>query len=223
MSSVFKCLVLDHDDTAVNSTAAIHYPAHLKGMEVLRPGIPAIDLEGWYLKNFHPGVMEYLVDELGFSEQELEVEYRIWREFNTGAVAEFFPGFLEVLKGFRERGGIVTVVSHSERDVILKAYESAPGNGDFMPDLVFGWDPEKSRRKPSPWPVEEILRRFGLEKRQVLVLDDLKPGVLMSRAAGVAVAGAGWAHRIPQIQSYMRRHCLAYFETVVEFREFILC
>ncbi len=222
MSSVFKCLVLDHDDTAVTSTAAIHYPAHLKGMEVLRPGIPAIDLEGWYLKNFHPGVMEYLVGELGLSEQELEVEYRIWREFNTGAVADFFPGFLDALKGFREQGGIVTVVSHSERDVILKAYKSAAGNGDFMPDLVFGWDPEQSRRKPSPWPVEEILRRFGLEKRQVLVLDDLKPGVLMSQAAGVAVAGAGWAHRIPQIQSYMRRHCLAYFETVAEFREFIL-
>ena len=34
----FKCLILDHDDTAVASTPAIHYPAHLEAMRVLRPG-----------------------------------------------------------------------------------------------------------------------------------------------------------------------------------------
>ena len=33
----FQCLILDHDDTAVDSTREIHYPAHLEVMQTLRP------------------------------------------------------------------------------------------------------------------------------------------------------------------------------------------
>ena len=29
----YRCLVLDHDDTAVMSTPLIHYPAHVKAMK----------------------------------------------------------------------------------------------------------------------------------------------------------------------------------------------
>ena len=35
----YPCLVLDHDDTAVNSTATVHYPAFVA-----------------YMKKFHPDV-----------------------------------------------------------------------------------------------------------------------------------------------------------------------
>ncbi len=222
MSLRFKCLILDHDDTAVNSTATIHYPAHLKSMSVLRPDLKPISLQGWFLKNFHPGIMGYLAEELELSAEEMQAEYRIWRKFNTAAVPEFFPGFLEALQAFRQRGGIVTVVSHSEVDVILQTYKAASVGDGFAPDLVFGWDVEESRRKPSPWPVEQILKRFGLAAEQALILDDLKPGVLMSQATGVPVAGAGWAHRIPTIRSYMLAHCIRVFDSVVEFRDFVL-
>lgn len=190
-------------------------------MQVLRPQVRPIDLEGWFLKNFDPGIMTFLREELALSEQELQVEHRIWRAFTTGTIPEFFPGFVETLQAFRRRGGIVTVVSHSERDVILKAYGSALGGRGFIPDLVFGWDYEESRRKPSPWPVHQILKRFALEPAEVLIVDDLKPGVLMSRAAGVPVAGAGWAHSIAPIRRYMRESCDVFFETVEAFRQFL--
>ena len=32
----YKCLVLDHDDTAVQSTPEIHYPAFCETVETLR-------------------------------------------------------------------------------------------------------------------------------------------------------------------------------------------
>jgi beta-phosphoglucomutase-like phosphatase (HAD superfamily) len=222
MSLRFRCLILDHDDTAVDSTASIHHPSHLESMRVLRPGAPAIDLENWFLKNFDPGIMPYLTEELGLTPEELEIEYEIWRRFNRNAVPSFFPGFLETLRAFRARGGIVTVVSHSEKDVILRAYRAASDGGQFMPDLVFGWDFDEGRRKPSPWPVRQILQRFGLTVEEALIVDDLKPGVLMSRASGVSVAAAGWAHRIPRIRAYMRRNCDTYFETIEQFRSYVL-
>jgi len=50
MDLPYQCLILDHDDTAVNSTALIHHPSHLESMRLLRPRAEAIDLEGWFLK-----------------------------------------------------------------------------------------------------------------------------------------------------------------------------
>jgi phosphoglycolate phosphatase/pyrophosphatase PpaX len=221
MDLPYRCLILDHDDTAVNSTALIHHPSHVESMRLLRPQMAAIDLEGWFLKNFEPGIMEYLTVELGLNKQELDLEYNIWRDFNTSKVPSFFPGFLETLHAYRAHGGIITVVSHSEKDIILNAYRAAKGY-TFLPDLIFGWDYDETRRKPSPWPVKNILRRFNLSPEQALIVDDLKPGVLMSRATGVAIAAAGWAHRIPEIHTYMRENCDLYFESVEEFGSFIL-
>jgi phosphoglycolate phosphatase/pyrophosphatase PpaX len=219
MSLRFACLLLDHDDTAVDSTASVHYPAHLEAMRVLRPGLDPLGLDGWFLKNFHPGIMPYLEKELGLSPEELAVELEIWRSFTAHRLPRFFPGMLETLGEYKDRGGRIAVISHSEPDMIRKHYRSA---GPLEPDLVFGWDTEETRRKPSPWPVLETLRLLELPVERALALDDLKPGVLMARAAGVAVAGAGWAHDIGEIREYMRSNCLAFFETVRAFREFLL-
>jgi phosphoglycolate phosphatase/pyrophosphatase PpaX len=212
----YRCLVLDHDDTAVNSTATIHYPAHLRAMSVLRPGLKPIGLEGWFLKNFEPGLLPYLRDELGMNEEELAVEYRIWRECNLRTRAPFYRGFLDVLRRFRAEGGRIAVVSHSEADLILEDYRRGDTGGPVEPELIFGWDPEEQRRKPSPWPLREILRTFGLAAEEVLVVDDLKPGLAMARAAGVPMAAAGWAHRIEEIRAYMLERCEAYLESIDE-------
>lgn len=217
----YRCLILDHDDTAVNSTATVHYPAHLQAMRVLRPGVQPVDLEGWFLKNFHPGIMPYLKEELGLNESELTTEFAIWRDFNLRGLPLFYPGFLETLAEYRAAGGKIAVISHSEQDIILGHYRRS-GPAALEPDLVFGWDDEESHRKPSPWPVLEALRRFDAGREEALVLDDLKPGVLMAQRARVAAAGAGWAHRIPEIRRYMESNCLAYFEEPAQFREFLL-
>ena len=33
----YQCLVLDHDDTVVNSTASVNYPAFVQTLKTLRP------------------------------------------------------------------------------------------------------------------------------------------------------------------------------------------
>ena len=35
----YKCLVLDHDDTVVESTASMHYPSFVETINILRPGL----------------------------------------------------------------------------------------------------------------------------------------------------------------------------------------
>jgi phosphoglycolate phosphatase/pyrophosphatase PpaX len=216
----FRLLLLDHDDTAVDSTAAVHYPAHVEALRILRPDREPPSVERWLLANFH-GIMDYLVGELGLTDRELAREYQIWREFTTSRVPHFFPGFLDVLADFRRAGGRVAVISHSEADVISAHYARA-GVPDSQPDLIFGWTEDAGKRKPSPWPVTEALRRLCVRPEEALILDDLKPGVVMARSTGVPVAGAGWSHRVPEIRDFMRANTIAYFENIADFRKYIL-
>lgn len=216
----YRCLILDHDDTSVQSTPHIHYPAHIEVMRQLRPGHAPATLNGWLLKNFSPGIMEYMTGELGFSKDEVKEEYRIWRDFTTQHIPPFFPGYLEILREYKDRGGIITVVSHSEEDLIRRDYKHA--DAEDLPELVFGWDFDSEKRKPNPYPVLEILRHYKLKPEEALILDDLKPAVEMSRRSSVAIAAAGWGHDIPEIREYMKKHCSYYLETVEEFRKLLL-
>jgi len=201
----YKCLVLDHDDTTVDSTASVHFPAHLEVMKRLRPGHPVIDLNTWFEKNFHPGIMVYLTEEIGLNEKEMEEEFRIWQEFNTARNPPFYPGLVELMKEFIQNGGIITVASHSTEEHIRRHYSiGAPG---INPEFIFGWDHNPERRKPSPWPIQQIIEQTALKPEDILVVDDLKPGVEMARAAGTAVAAAGWGHSIPSIRKAMTEIC----------------
>lgn len=216
----YKCIILDHDDTAVASTPSIHYPAHIETMEQLRPGESVISLDDWFRKNFHPGIMEYMQGELNFTDEEIDEEYKIWQEYVATRHPEFYPGFLDIIREFKNAGGRVAVVSHSTKEIIQRDYDRA-GAGD-IPELIFGWDMDKTKRKPAPYPVEEILKTFNIKQSEALIIDDLKPAVVMSQNTGVDVAGAGWGHQIPEIISYMRENCHYYFYELDELKKLLL-
>jgi HAD superfamily hydrolase (TIGR01509 family) len=214
----YRCLVLDHDDTAVDSTASVHYPAHLEVMHRMRPGEEPVSLEQWFCKNFNPGILEFLVHELHFTQKELDEEYRIWKQYAESRIPDFYPGMIDALKAYRKRCGKIVVVSHSIEEIISRDYHVA----GFQPDLIYGWNFDEGKRKPHPWPILDAMEKTGLSAEQLLVIDDLRPGVLMARAAGVEIAAAGWAHSIPEVEAYMRGNCMAFFRTVEEFARFIL-
>lgn len=218
----YRCLILDHDDTAVDSTRAVHYPAYLEILAELRPKHRPVSFDGWMRKNFTPGIYAYLTEELGLDDGEMAREYEMWRSHAERTDPPFFEGMLGLLSRHREQGGVFAVVSHSEADMILRAYRAASG-GAVLPDAIYGWEQPPERRKPSPWPVLDVIRRFNLQQQDVLVVDDLKPGVDMARTAGVAVAAAGWGYDIPPIRAEMEKLCDYYFETVGEFAEFVGC
>ena len=59
----FRCLVMDHDDTTVNSTATIHFPSFLAYLKLVRPEA-SYTLEDYFRKNFDPGIMALFTGEL---------------------------------------------------------------------------------------------------------------------------------------------------------------
>ena len=213
----YRCLVFDHDDTVVNSTATIHHPCFEAYLREFFPG-RSCSLEEYFLKNFHPGFIPMCKEEYGLSDADLEIEYRYWQDYVQSRIPQAYPGLRELMERHRARGGLLTVISHSTAWNIRRDYKA---NGLPEPDLVFGWEQPLERRKPHPWPLEEILRRFALEPSEVLMIDDLKPGYDMARAVGVDFAAVGWANDIPQIESFMRQNCRLYFKTVAELAAFL--
>ena len=107
-----KCLVMDHDDTTVNSTASIHFPSFCAYLQLVRPQAH-YTLEEYFRKNFDPGILPLFTGELGFNDEELEGEFRFWQDWLRTRVPKAYPGIREILERHRAAGGIIAVVSHS--------------------------------------------------------------------------------------------------------------
>ncbi len=208
----YKCLVLDHDDTVVDSTATIHYPCFIQYLEERYPEkAGGYTLDSYFEKNFEPGIVSLLRDEVGLSESEMREEEEYWREYVKSHIPRAYPGIDGIIRGFAERGGIVAVASHSFEHYIRRDYSE---NGLLAPSVIYGWDLSPERRKPSPYAILELMERYELTPCEILVVDDLKPGYDMARAAGVDFAAAGWAYDVPSIESFMRKNCDFYLKTV---------
>ena len=213
----YRCLVFDHDDTVVNSTATIHYPCFRQFLDEYYPG-RSCTLEHYFRQNFDPGFLPMCREEYGMTDADLEVEYRYWQDYVRTRIPAAYPGIREIMERQKAEGGLVCVVSHSVDRNIRRDYEA---NGLPAPDLVFGWEQPLERRKPEPWPLEEIMRRFALQPRDLLMIDDLKPGYDMALRCGVDFAAVGWANDIPEIENFMRRNCGLYFKTVPELAAYL--
>ena len=211
----YPCLVLDHDDTTVNSTATVHYPCFVEYMAKYFPRVK-LTLEEYFVYNFDPGVVELFTKICGMTWDEMLEEEAYWKEYVKHHVPKAYDGVREILQEQRKQGGKICVVSHSFAENILRDYRE---NDLPAPDLIFGWDYPPAQRKPAVWPLEQIMKTFGYGPDELLVVDDLKPGYDMAKAAGVPFAAAGWANNIQRIETFMRKNCGLYFKTVEELRK----
>ena len=208
----YKCLVLDHDDTVVASTASIHYPSFVEYMKLARPGVH-YSFEEYYRQNFAPGVIPFFRDVVGLSEQEMHEEFEFWQNYLKTRVPRAYDSIREILLEHRKNGGIIAVVSHSVASVIERDYRE---NDLPMPDVIFGWDYPPEQRKPNPWPLEQIMAQFSLQPSELLMVDDLKPGYDMAAACGVDFCAVGWATDIAEIEQFMRQYGKYYCKQVAD-------
>ena len=214
----YKCLILDHDDTVVKSTPYIHYPSFVEAIKVLRPNLSDLTLEEFVMKCFNPGFSEFCKDILMFNKEEQEYQYKIWTSYTKSNVPKFYDGFGELINDFKNQGGIICVSSHSESKQINRDYML---NCGIIPDKIFGWDLKEDERKPNPYSIKETMRLFNLNNKDILVVDDLKPGLDMAKACDVDFASAGWSHLIPEIIEFMKENSNYYFKDVKELRNLI--
>ena len=213
----YKCLVFDHDDTVVNSTATIHYPSFQQYLDRYRPGM-SCSLEKYFLRNFDPGFIPMCREDYAMTDADLDIEVRFWQDYVQGHTPAAYRGIREIMLRQRAEGGLICVASHSLEKNIRRDYEA---NDLPQPDLVFGWDLPVEQRKPNPFSLQEIMRIYGLKPGELLMIDDLKPGFDMAASCGVDFAAVGWANDIDEIERFMRQNSRYYFKTVEELNTFL--
>lgn len=214
----YPCLVLDHDDTVVQSEATVNYPFFVYILDQFRPGA-TISLEEYVHGCCHLGFADMCRKWYGFTEQELIDEYKGWQTYIKDHVPAPFPGIERIIRRQKEEGGYVCVVSHSSDINILRDYREHFG---MEPDAIYSWDLPESLRKPSTYALEDIMKKYGLTAEQLLVVDDMKPAYEMASCAGVPIAFAAWGRKdYPEISAEMRHLCNYSFDSVSELEQFL--
>lgn len=214
----YPCLVLDHDDTVVQSETTINYPYFCYILDQFRPGA-TITLEEYTYGCCHLGFTEMCRQNYSFTEAELLEEYRGWKDYIRSHIPAPYPGMETIINRQKEQGGLVCVVSHSSEDIILRDYKTHFG---ILPDAVYGWDLPEYQRKPNPYPLEQIMETYNLSPEQLLVVDDLKPAWEMASKVNVPIAFAAWGKQdFPELASEMRRLCSYSFDSTKELESFL--
>lgn len=197
----YKCLILDHDDTIVDSTKTIHYPAFLETLATLRPSQQDLSFSD-FITMCHTLGFEKICDEVyHFDADEMKTEYAIWKDHVQRQTPLPFEGITEILQAYVNQGGLIAVVSHSESTEIKRDYLTHFG---FEPHLVYGWELGPQQRKPNPYPLLQILDKLSLKPQECLVLDDMRLGKEMAQALKVDFAYAGWANQTETIRNDMK-------------------
>lgn len=214
----FPCLVLDHDDTAVQSEATITYPCFCETLALIRPELTISQKE--YARGCSElGFVEMCKQWYGFTQKELDDEYIFWKSYSKTHIPDPVPGIREIIHKQKEQGGKVFVVSHSAEEMILRDYKAL---FHITPDGIYGCDLPIAKQKPSPHPILDIIKTYGYHPDQILIVDDMKPGLEMARAAGVKIAFAGWERKdFPSIYGEMKTLCDFAFDCTAELDRFL--
>ena len=214
----YPCLVLDHDDTAVKSELTVNYPCFLDSLKKFRPG-ETMDYPEFVDWCFRHEFTDFLRIKYQFTEEELLEEYRMWQEYSKTRIPPAYEGIREIILEQKKRGGLVCVVSLSSRENILRDYRTHFG---VEPDLIFSCNDPKEQRKPSPYPLEQIMGHYSLSPSQLLMVDDLPTGYQMASKAGVPIAFAAWSRQQnPKLLEAMSGLCNYTFHTTEELKTFL--
>ncbi len=214
----FPCLVLDHDDTVVQSMKTLSYPFFCIELEQFRPGATMSE-EDYILECHRLGFAGLCRERFGFTDEEMKLEHKQWMEYILQHVPAPYPGIGKIIHRQKEEGGLVCVVSHSHVDNISRDYLTHFG---ILPDAIYGWELPPEQRKPNPWPLQDIMERFGLKNDEILVIDDMKLACTMAKPLGVKVCYAGWSGMgIQSLTDEMTALCDLRFDTTEEMFQYL--
>lgn len=214
----YPCLVLDHDDTVVQSELTVNFPYFLLTLDSFRPGA-TISAEEYADGCYRMGFANMCRQRFSFTEQEILEEYTGWKEYIKTHIPDPFPGIGDVIRKQKALGGKVCVVSHSCNENITRDYSR---NFGILPDDIFGWDLPEELRKPNDYALKVIMETYGFSPQELLVVDDMKLAYTMAKKQQVPIAFAAWGRKnCPAICEEMRRICDFSFDTPQEFGNFL--
>ena len=214
----YPCLVLDHDDTVVQSEKTIGYPFFCKILSQFRPGA-TISFKDYVHDCHNYGFAEMCSRRFQFTPEEQHEEYVGWMNYIKTNIPAPFPGIKDVICKQKQESGLICVVSHSSIENITRDYDVHFG---VQPDAIYGWDLPEHQRKPNPYPLQDIMEKYNLNSKEILVVDDMKLAWHMAQPVGVEIAFAGWGKlEFPELSAEMSSICNYTFHSPQELYQFL--
>ena len=214
----YPCLVLDHDDTVVQSEISINYPYFCYILDQFRPGA-TITLDEYVGGCSTMGFVEMCRQVYHFTDEELMQEYHGWKDYIRTHIPDPYAGIGDLIRRQKEEGGLVCVVSHSSTENITRDYQTHFG---ILPDDIYDCDLPEDKRKPSVYPLMDIMEKYHLSPKDLLVIDDMKPAWEMASKAGVEIGFAAWGKvGFPTITKEMAQLCDYSFQSPKELSQFL--
>ena len=214
----YRCLVLDHDDSVVETEKSIGYPYFRDFIERIRPGHTLSYAQ--YVSDCNNMVFADMCRaKWQMTDAELHEEYTGWKAYSRVNIPTVCPGMDRVIRRQKELGGLVCVASLSTKEIIDRDFMAHFG---FLPDAVYDYDLPAHLRKPAPYAMQDLMDRFDLRPEEMLMVDDMSLGYHMAKIAGVPSAFAAWSKKeFPQLCREMRQLCDFSFETAEELEKFL--
>lgn len=214
----YKCLVLDHDDTVVQTERYIDFPYFKDFLAEIRPGTNLTFRQ--YVEDCNNMVFADVCRlRWNMTDEEQAQEYQGWKAYYRDNPHPIFPGIEQVIARQKAAGGLVCVASLSREEDILRDYNTHFG---IVPDAIYDYELPADKRKPSSWPLQDLMERFHLKPEEILVVDDMKLGWMMASGAGVDIAYAAWSKaEFPDLTAEMRGLCRYSFDIVEQFLHFL--
>ena len=214
----YPCLVLDHDDTVVQTLRTLSYPFWCLELEQFRPG-QFMSLSDYVMECYQWGFADMCRKRFQFTDTELEQEHDQWMEYIMQHIPDPFPGIDKVIRRQKAEGGMLFVVSHSHADNISRDYAAHFG---VQPDGIYGWERPPHERKPNPFPLQDIMTKCGFRPEDILVVDDMQLACQMADPLGVQVAFAGWDDMgVPEQRKDMKARCAYSFYSTEDLEKFL--
>lgn len=108
-------------------------------------------------------------------------------EFERNMRFEFFPGALELVKGLREAGIPMAIVTSSDRKKMQSLFAQFPDFPTLFDHIITG--DMVTKAKPDPDCFLKGAELLGVDIARCIVLEDSRNGLIAARASGAHVIG----------------------------------
>lgn len=214
----YKCLVLDHDDTVVQTEKSIGYPYFRQYIEKIRPGKTLSFAE--YIRDCNNMFFADMCRmRWNFTEEEEREEYLGWKAYSRENIPSVCAGIDTVIRRQKDSGGLVCISSLSTREIIERDFLHHFG---FLPDAIYDYDLPADKRKPNGFALLDIMKQFHLSAKDLLMVDDMMLGCQMAKSVGVSCGFAGWSKaEFPELTEQMRSISDFSFDSTADLEHFL--
>ncbi|MCI7813655.1 MAG: HAD family hydrolase [Lachnospiraceae bacterium] len=192
---MYKVCIFDLDGTLADTLVSIAYNAN-RALEAF--GLPTHPVQKYryFAGDGADELIRRCLKESGDEKLEYYTPVReIYREFfREDCLYEVkpFDGMVEALKGLKEQGVKIAVLSNKPHENSIKVVETLFGKGFF--DYIQGQQ-VNIPRKPSPAGALHIAKMFGAQPCECLYFGDTNTDMKTGKSAGMKTVGVTWGFR----------------------------